>query len=60
MQALPELNKQNAVATAIAATKEDGVNRFVINDAPDRYSVTKQDPGPGNAVYVSRASEWEG
>ena len=60
MQALPQINMQNAVASAVALTKEDGETRFVINDAPDRYSVSTQDPGPGNAVYIARASEWEG
>ena len=60
MQALPEISKQNAVASAIELTKADGETRFVINDAPERYSVSTQDPGPGNAVYIARASEWEG
>ena len=60
MQAYPELNKSNAVQAAIELAKSDGQFRYVINDAPDRYSVTTQDPGPGNAVYVARPADWEG
>lgn len=54
MQAYPELAKQNACAQAQTLTNKDGEVRYVINDAPNRYSVSTQDPGKGNAVFIAR------
>jgi hypothetical protein len=58
MRAYPDLAFQNVVHQALTLAEKTGELRYVIQDGPNRFSVSSVDPGKGNAVYIARPLDY--